>query len=155
MPDPEPPTTQAAEAGPGEADQERRALIDVLDGLRAGAPEGCRRVDLAARMLVSAYESEIFYTLADGTTVPGPVDDPEIARRLQSHREVYYRTHGRTWYSLRMCLPDDDEFSSGANYRWEPLWREAVPTAKYQEDLGRFPIPHERAPYWLRAKFAG
>lgn len=133
-------------------EERRLALLGWLAGLLGEtAPEGWLRLDIEARLLVGVYESEVRYTLADRSTVPGPSDDPRLFPALEQLRELYYEPGLGTWFSVRLCAPRDDRISFAVNADWEPFWRAPLPASAYRDDLERFPVGEEiRAP-WLSA----
>lgn len=139
-----------AAAGP---DRLEAAVDEVAAFLRAGAPAGCERVDLKARMVSDVAEADVFESMADGSTNPATVDEPRLFELLRELREAAYDPdEDGTWISMRLyAVPDGGRWLT-VNHFWEPSWRVAPPDEKYREDLARYPRPYSESPDWLSAK---
>lgn len=141
------------EQQPRAQDRDRiQAALNALAGfLRAGASEGYQRLDLTARIVSDAAETELFESMADGSTLPVSVDESRLLGLLRELRDAEYDPETGAWFSLRMYVPEGDWWLA-ENHHLEPAWRVPPADERYREDLHRYPRESGELPPWLSAK---
>lgn len=121
--------------------------------LMAGAPDGWRRLDLAAAVTVSDRQVVVTAVLPDGYRQVEPPADLDFL--ITELRELKNEVGLGTWLSVRLTVDPDGTYAVWFNFAQDPRWDPPLAAESYRRDLDAFPRDDQWVPHWYRERMAG